>query len=110
MKSSLKYVKFKSMSHHFPHTHSLDEDEYYREFIILNIFISVLEEREKDGIKYSRVKDLSNPSNHNLGGFNTQWVALSRKEIEKHTPIGSVEELVDMTLGTKKQKGLNGDI
>jgi len=107
MKNSLKYVKFTSMSHHFPHTHYLDEDEYYMAFIILNIFISVLEEREKDGIKYSRVKDLSKISDPYYKG---EWVALSRKEIEKHTPIGSVEELVDMTLSaipiskTKKNK------
>jgi hypothetical protein len=96
MKNSLKYIKFTEMSHHFPDTHCTE----WKEFIILNIFISVAEEREIEGVNYSRIRDLSKSCN--VG----RWVALSRKEIEKHTPIGSVEELVDMTLSAKKQKGL----
>lgn len=94
MKNSLKYVKFTEMSHHFPDTHCTE----WKEFIILNIFISVAEEREIEGVKYSRVRDLAGSCN--VG----RWVALSRKEIEKHTPIGSVEELVDMTSGTKTKE------
>tara|TARA_R100000501_G_scaffold13437_1_gene24582 strand:- start:2954 stop:3220 length:267 start_codon:yes stop_codon:yes gene_type:complete len=79
-----------------------DDDEQY-EFMILNIFITVDEEMEREGIKYSLIRDLS--KSHDKG----RWVALSRKEIEKHIPIGSsiVEELVDMTLNAKKPKGLN---
>jgi len=98
MKNSLKYVKFKKMPYCFPYPLlylSLEDDDEQYEFMILNIFITVDEEMEREGIKYSLIRDLS--KNHDPG----RWVALSRKEIEKHTPIGSVEELVDMTSGTK---------
>ena len=59
--------------------------------MILNLFIKVDKEMEINGIKYSFVSDLGRP-NH-IGA----WVALPRKEIEKHIPKGSAvsEFLVD---------------
>ena len=47
MKNSLKYVKFNKMPYCFPYE---DDDEQY-EFMILNIFITVDEEMEREGIK-----------------------------------------------------------
>lgn len=72
MKNSLKYVKFNKMPYCFPYE---DDDEQY-EFMILNIFITVDEEMEREGIKYSLIRDLS--KSHDEG----RWVAFSRKEIE----------------------------
>lgn len=112
MKNSLKYVKFNRMPYCFPYEEDEGDNDFdvFRSFMILNLFIKVDKEMEINGIKYSFVSDLGRP-NH-IGA----WVALPRKEIEKHIPKGSavsellIEELVDMTLNaipiskTKKNK------